>query len=239
MPYEIEDAFRSIVKTKATETVVQRIQELIFHSRLVPGDVLPSERDLAGRLSVSRNALREALGVLQQKGLVAIVAGRGTYVSRLGSAQIKDSLELLLKMGHVNLLELSDARQLIEPELARLAAARSCADKEVLSAHLDNLRHSVDDDLRHVEADLEFHTEIARLADHGVYQAFANAIREPVTRGMVYGVSVPRAIDVSDDQHTAIHDAILSGDGDVAAREMKAHLAYVRGYIAGHEGNTT
>jgi GntR family transcriptional repressor for pyruvate dehydrogenase complex len=238
MPYEPEDVFRSIVKTKATETVVQRVQELIIDSRLVPGDVLPSERELASRLAVSRNALREALGVLQQKGLVAIVAGRGTYVARLGSIQIKDSLELLLKMGHVNLLELSDARQLIEPELARLAAGRGRADKVALSARLDDLRQSADDNFRHVEADLDFHAEIALLAGHGVYEAFANAIREPVTRSMIFGVSVPRAIDVSDEQHRAIHDAILLGDGDEAARHMKAHLAYVRGYIAGHERKT-
>jgi GntR family transcriptional repressor for pyruvate dehydrogenase complex len=230
-----DDAFSNIVKIHVTETVVERIEEMIVASRLLPGDALPAERDLAERLGVSRNALREALGVLQQKGLVTVLSGRGTFVARPGSAQMKSSLDLLLRMGQVSLLELSEARLLIEPELARMAAGRTALEKVALSQFLLDLQESSDDAFRHVRADLNFHGEIARLAGHAVYEAIVDAVREPVTRSMVFGTSVPRAIDTSDHQHIVIHDAILSGDGDGAWQHMRAHLDYVRDYLSRNE----
>ena len=61
-----EDAFRPVPRRKTTESVVQRIEDLVLDIRMQQGDALPPERELAARLSVSRNVLREALGILQQ-----------------------------------------------------------------------------------------------------------------------------------------------------------------------------
>jgi GntR family transcriptional repressor for pyruvate dehydrogenase complex len=227
-----DETFSNIVKINISGSVIERIEEMIVSNELVPGMALPSERVLAEKLGISRNALREALGILQQKGLISVLPGRGTFVTEPNSGQMKNSLDLLLRMGKVSLSELSDARLLIEPELARMAAKRRAVDKRGLSVFLDELRDSATNAKRHVQADIDFHSEIARIANHGVYEAIVEAVREPVTKSMVFGTRVPRAINTSDKQHTAIHDAILAGDGDAAWKHMHDHMIYVRDYIA-------
>lgn len=229
------ELYGSISRVRTSDSVVSRIQELILASKLRPGDTLPSERELAAILSVGRNALREGLGVLSQRGLVDVVPGRGTFVAELSSAPMRDSLELLLRFRRVGLVELCDARLLIEPELAAFAAARiDESDSVALSAACEALQVSDDAEL-HVEADLAFHREVARIAQHAVYQAIVDAVREPVTRSMMFGTIIPRAIGHSDAQHEAILKAILAKDSDAARQTMKEHLEYVRNYIVQHE----
>lgn len=236
MAHDDHELYGSVERIRTSDSVVARIQELILASKLRPGDALPSERDLAAILSVGRNALREALGVLSQRGLLDVVPGRGTFVAELSSGPMRDSLELLLRFRRVGLVELCDARLLIEPELAGFAAARiDEADTVSLTAAFEALKRSNEDAELHVEADLAFHREIARIAQHAVYQAIVDAVREPVTRSMMFGTIIPRAIGHSDAQHEAIWRTILAKDADGARLAMREHLEYVRTYVVDHE----
>ena len=108
------DLYRSVDRIGAREAVVRRIQDLIVANKLAPGDPLPPERELAARLSVSRNVLREGLRTLSQKGLVRVVAGRGAFVEAPTGRVVSESLALLLQLRQVSLIELCDARLLIE-----------------------------------------------------------------------------------------------------------------------------
>ena len=108
---------------RTTDTVVEQLERMILERRLQPGDSLPPERELALALSVSRNVLREALGVLGQKGLVRVAAGRGTTVVRPSTEHVEDALTALITYDEITLVELCDARLLIEPEFAASAAA--------------------------------------------------------------------------------------------------------------------
>ena len=117
-------SFKAFERRNTTAQVVDALQAMILDRQLSPGDALPSERELATLLSVSRNVLREALGILRQRGLVDSRHGTGTYVSLPSSSQARDALILLLEMSKVSLVELCDARILIEPELAYFAALR-------------------------------------------------------------------------------------------------------------------
>lgn len=231
----VGSSFKSLERRSTSSAVVEAIQTMIVDQHLMPGDALPSERELATMLSVSRNVLREALGILGQRGLVETRHGTGTYVSLPSSRQARDALVLLLNMGKVSLVELCDARLLIEPELAALAASRDDeAGRELLQAAWNALQ-TADDGEQHVAADLAFHGAIAGLANHAVLRALVDAVKEPVMRGMVLGTKVPRAIEDSNLQHDAILKAILERDSEAARAGMHRHILFVRSYIAEHE----
>lgn len=230
------ELFESVSRVRIVDSVVMRIQDLILANQLRPGDALPSERALASRLSISRNVLREALGVLGQKGLVTARHGRGTVVAEPSTDQTRDSLQLLLQLRHVSLSELCDARLLIEPELAALAAEHATtSDTSRLTMWMERLRSTSDDARAHVDADLGFHGEIAAMAQHSVFGVIVDAVRQPVTHSMMFGTSVPRAIDHSDEHHEAVCKAILRGDSTAARHEMRAHILYVTEYVRTHE----
>jgi DNA-binding FadR family transcriptional regulator len=219
-------------RVRTTDSVVQRIERLIIEHQFSTGDRLPSERELAGELSVSRNILREAIKVLIQKGLLKVIPGHGTYIATPSPRVVAESLSVLLQLRHVSLSELCDARLLIEPELAALAAEHaSAADIAELQRCLDRLYEMRFDPQAHVDADLAFHSVIAQAANHSVFQSIVEAVRTLVIQSMSLGTQIPRAIDASDGHHRAIFAAIAAHDIEAARAAMWGHVAYIQGYI--------
>jgi GntR family transcriptional repressor for pyruvate dehydrogenase complex len=234
------DLFEQVITLRTAGVIMAQIQEIIVERQLVPGDKLPSERELATTMSVGRNVLREAIGRLCQKGLLETLPGKGTFVAEPSLNNMKESFELLLQLNRVNLVELCDVRLLIEPRQASLAAesAKDCDTAPLVSA-FKNLRSSANDANQHVLADLEFHSAIAELAHHSLLKAIVAVVQEPVARGMVVGTKLPRAIDFSDDQHELIMIAILAGRSKEAENAMRKHLNYVRNYLILHNSVLT
>lgn len=217
---------------RTTQSVVQRIERLIVDQQIASGDRLPPERELATELSVSRNILREALKVLAQKGLVKVIAGHGTYIATPSPRVVTESLSVLLQLRHVSLLELCDARLLVEPELAALAAERTTPEQiAALKECVDRLYETRSEPQAHVEADLTFHYVIAQAANHSVFHSIVEAIRTLVVQSMSLGTQIPRAIDASDGHHRAIFAAIKAHDAEAARAAMWGHMAYIREYI--------
>ena len=219
-------------RRKTTDTIVEQLEGMILDRKLVPGDFLPPERDLAAALSVSRNVLREALGVLGQKGLVRVMTGRGTMVIRPSTDNVEGALSLLIEHHRISLLDLCDARLIIEPELA--ARAASLAEEGAIE-RLDELMTILvttrEDAPAHVEADRAFHAEVARAGGNRVLAAMVQSVRQPVTQSMLLGTSVPRAIDTSDQDHHDVLEAIRRHDPDGAREAMTRHITYVRQYV--------
>lgn len=232
-----DQLFQEIARNKTTDLVAAEIQELILSNRLGVGDKLPSERELAHRFKVSRNMLREGLSALRQRGLIEVVPGKGTVVTAPSLGSMQDNLAVLLRRKHVSLLELSESRLLIEPELAcRAASLPTGVSMERLEFHGTQLLSKHDDPEEHIQADLNFHQEIATLANHGVFSAFVGAVREPVTRSMAFGAAkVPRAIEDADEQHMAVLEAILRRNPREARWAMSEHILYVTEYIRDNE----
>lgn len=84
------------------EKIVEQIEDLILRGELITGDKLPSERDLAEKLSVSRTAVRKAMKTLTYKGLIEVFPGRGTFITD-GTSQVAcHTLNLLIKFGLEN-----------------------------------------------------------------------------------------------------------------------------------------
>lgn len=225
-------AYRPIARTKTTEQVVDRIEQLIVEHRLSENEVLPSERELAAMLGVSRNILREALSVLGQKGLVETVPGRRTRVGRPGLRQLRSTVDLMVRVGDVSLTELSEVRAIVEPEIAARAAERATPEQvEELVAIMSRLEALQDEPAGHVEADLAFHRAVARIAGNALLIVLLEAVGEPLMRSMALGTSIPRAIDEGDIYHRGVCDAIVRHDPAAAAAAMRRHMDYVRAYV--------
>ncbi len=226
------DAYRPIARTKTTEQVVERIEQLIVEHRLSENEALPSERELAAMLGVSRNILREGLSVLGQKGLVETVPGRRTRVVRPGARQFRSTVDLMVRVGDVSLIDLNEVRSIFEPVIAARAAEHATLEQiEELQASMATLEALEDDPDRHVEADRSFHRLVAAIAGNTLLVALLEAVGEPLKRGMALGTTVPQAIEIADRHHRAVCDAIAGHDPEGAAEAMRQHMAWVRQYI--------
>lgn len=185
---------------------------------------LPAERDLSQQLGVSRPALREAIQRLEIQGLLEVKHGIGVRVVDNPNAPVRATLLRALPDFEQRLQQFAEARVLIEPELARRAAAHITTEGRrrlrSLMTQMDDAGAQVDSAVR---ADLEFHRCIADLAGNRVLALMTGSMAEleEETRRITLtrvGVAVARS------QHQRIADAIASGAAPAAHAAMLAHV---------------
>lgn len=158
-----------VPKTKVYRGIVDQIQNLIVAGRITPGERLPPERELAELFKASRNSVRDAIRVLEQMGLIDSRQGDGTYVRSLNPEELTEPLALCLLQSQTQMRELWEARRILEPVLAELAATRITAEEiDELEATLQTQRHQVELGFMGLEEDTAFHYGIARAAGNGV-----------------------------------------------------------------------
>src|ERR1700741_1456513 len=124
-PAADKPVYRTVRTSRLYEQIVEQVEDSISRGQLKPGDQLPAERDLAQRFGVSRTAVREAVKTLREKGLVEAYSGRGTFVTNGTSQAVRQSLDLMVKIGQPEgSTHLAEVRAILEPEIAALAASR-------------------------------------------------------------------------------------------------------------------
>ncbi len=228
--------------TSLDERIVAEIRSLIDSGRIAPGDRLPSERDLARALKVSRASLREALRRLSAVGLVEIRWGQGVFVR---SADLDFLLErvapLLLRRGNTE--DLYEVRRLLEVEGAGWAADRGTrAERAELQALMTeaaaNLDRLATDAAFARELDERYHNLVAGLSHNRVLMRIMVGLLDLLAEVRQRSFDVPGRALRSMDEHQRITAAIVAGDAPAARRAMLAHLrnaeAAVRG--ASHDG---
>ena len=125
--------YKIVRSSRLYEQIVQQVEESIHKGAMKPGDQLPPERELAQQFGVSRTAVREAVKALHEKGLVEAYPGRGTFITDGTSYSMRQSLDRMLKVGQAEGSGLlAEVREILEPEIAALAATR--ADDEDLAS---------------------------------------------------------------------------------------------------------
>src|SRR5258706_7335002 len=152
-----------------TDDAIDKIRERIVSGAWRPGDRLPKESELAAELGLSRNSLREAVRALSQLRVLEVRQGDGTYVSSLEPGLLLESTGFIshLLLGETE-IELYEVRRILEASAASLAAGRiDAAEKEDLAQSLERMREAKSvEEL--VEADVAFHTVIAKAAGNAV-----------------------------------------------------------------------
>src|SRR5205807_3100670 len=118
-PFGDKPVYKAVQTSRLYEQIVQQIEESILQGALKPGDQLPAERELAEQFGVSRTAVREAIKALSEKGLVEAYSGRGTFITNGTSQAIRQSLDLMMKLGRLaGANYLAEVRSILEPDIA-------------------------------------------------------------------------------------------------------------------------
>ncbi len=181
--------FQAAKQTKVFQDVVAQIEDAIFDGRLQTGDTLPSERQLKDMFNISRGTLREALRVLEQKGLIEIKlgVGGGSVVKDLNADQVSEGLALLIRSQKVSLNHLAEFREDVEGFVAaRAAANRSAADVDKLTGLLEEARKCIEAGPSRRDAfldvDKRIHMTLAQAAANPIYISVLHSVHANIHR---------------------------------------------------------
>src|SRR6202049_291694 len=222
--------YKVVQTSRLYEQIVRQIEESVLKGDLKEGDQLPAERELAQQFGVSRTAVREAIKALHEKGLVDAFPGRGTFITSGKSNSMRQSLDRILKSGQADgSAHLVEIREILEPEIAALAAAR--ADEEDLAtmreavAVMDNAGQDAD---AYIEADLDFHLALAEAAANPFVLSLIDSIVGLLREQRMRTFYVDGGPERGQFHHKPILDAMERRDLREAREAMGAHLRQVR-----------
>jgi GntR family transcriptional regulator, transcriptional repressor for pyruvate dehydrogenase complex len=215
------------------DEAINKIKEMIVSGALRPGDRLPKEADLAERLGLSRNSLREAVKALSMIRVLDVRQGDGTYVTSLEPHLLLDLLGFVVDF-HTDdaVMHFLEVRRLLEPAATALAAQRMTADEvEKLQAVLDELGSAPSIEAL-VANDLEFHRRIAAGAANPVLSSLLDGLSGPTTRARIWrGLTQQGAAERTREQHQAIVDAIAARQPELARSWATVHVAGVEEWL--------
>jgi GntR family transcriptional repressor for pyruvate dehydrogenase complex len=233
-----EAVLRPVRGHHAFESCVEQLATAIRLGVYPLGTTLPSERDLAARLAVSRATLREAMAALREAGLVETTRGRGggtveTLKPRTPSGRAAARVSAERRRDWLDAL---DFRRIVEPGAAWLAAHAQLTDvrrEQLKQAHREVA--AARRPATHRQADSRFHLTVASLADSPRLIEAVTSVQATLHE-MLLAIPVLQAnIAHSDLQHAALVRAILAGDADRARRVMEEHCddtaALLRGLV--------
>jgi GntR family transcriptional regulator, transcriptional repressor for pyruvate dehydrogenase complex len=221
-------AFGTVTREAVPQQIVSRLLDLIQQRHLGPGDRLPAERELAASMGVSRSSLREALRALTVLGVTEMRHGTGTYVSSLEPDLLVRHLSFVLSLSEHASDQLFEARKVVEPAMAALAAQRIDDDAlAVLDACLERSEAAIGDAQAFMEADLELHDAIRVAAGNAVLGRFMESIRA-LGLASRRRTGAPRAVHLqSASDHRAIVVALRARDAEAASAAMHRHIENV------------
>jgi DNA-binding FadR family transcriptional regulator len=216
-----------------TDEAIEKIKEMIISGALSPGDRLPREADLAERLGLSRNSLREAVKALSLIHVLDVRQGDGTYVTSLEPSLLLDAMGFVIDFHRDDtVLEFLEVRRILEPAATAMAASRMNAqDVAELRGLLDQLGESPSiEEL--VANDLEFHRRIALGAGNQVLCSLVVGLSGPTQRARIWrGLTQESAVARTLAEHRAICDAISSAQPEVARAWATVHVAGVEQWL--------
>lgn len=218
----------SLEQPNRSTQVVEQLTQLILNGELKSKELLPPERDLAAQLGVSRNVVREAIKILQSRGLLTIRHGVGTVVNGVSSEPLQQVFTHALHGQEDALLKLTEVRLLVEVEMAALAAQRATRENlHKIRAAFEAMEASVDDPQRYVQCDREFHSALAEATQNNVFALVMEATSALTRQARVYTLEAGASVRQSLRIHREILEAVEAGDAILAASQMRAHLKMV------------
>lgn len=230
--------FKSINEERKTipRKVVDRICELIAANQLKPGDKLPSERELAEVMNVSRPTIREAFKILSATGFIHIRQGNGVFVA--DQSERLDNLASILFLQTDTIYELFEVRKMIETESAAKAAVKGttayleqicamthdCYDKAVVHQQFANPQQR---ETFLSESDQQFHLMVAEAAGNEVVVRIMNNLIDLLRQSRMQSMKIPGRVEQSLTEHIRIAEALKERNSSLARMRMFDHLTSV------------
>lgn len=205
--------------------ITRSLLDYLLTGDLVPGQKIPSERQLAEALSIGRSTVREAIKSLSLLGLLEQRIGDGTYLSKSSSDLLPQVIEWGLLLGEKRLDDLLEARYELEVLLAGWAAERR-SDEQLarLQDLVKEMRAAGDDFDRYVAADTAFHLLLAEASGNSVFAGVLTNVRSMVQAWASRVIRTAGETKTSLAMHEPIFRAVKKGDVAAARKAMKAHM---------------
>lgn len=223
---------KKIKPQRITEKIVEQIKDNIGRGDFVAGDKLPSEREMAEQMGVSRSSIREAIQILEHTGFLDVIQGRGTFIKEIGRKSLTDPLAHLLKNSKSCYRDVYEFRLAIEIWAAGKAAERISGEQ---AGNLENIIHLMQQNTDHglsiTDLDAQFHLAISKASQNSVYYHISSTvfhlISEVTRQSHEYLFLTPEDQRTLLDDHRAICNAIVSHNADKARLLMQKHLGRV------------
>ena len=212
-------------RTTLTSDICRKLANHLIRGDWQEGEKIPPERVLCQQLGVGRASLREAMKALEIMGMIEIHLGDGTYVCKRSDFFARPLLWAIASSGKAEAQELSEARKLIEVELAGLAAQRA-TDEELKAAGacLEQMEKSGANSKEFLNADIGFHLAIAQAGHNAILLNALLLIRNLMQRWIGGALAVTGVQETALRQHKDIFAALLRRDRDAARAAMGGHL---------------
>ncbi|MCD2172838.1 FadR/GntR family transcriptional regulator [Rhizobium sp. C4] len=226
--------FSPVTTSKTADDVVAQVEALLLDGVLRSGERLPGERDLALRLEVSRPVLRDALKVLEERGLIESRHGGGTYVADIIGEVFSRPLIELLNRHERAALDYLEYRRELEGLTSELAARRAnAADRENLARIIGDMRaaHAAGHLQGERDADVELHNAVGECAHNTILLHTLHACYRLLSAGILTQrnaiFEIPGTRNALLAQHERIVETILGGDPAAARQAAEAHIDFV------------
>lgn len=226
--------FHKVQTEKLSQSVLRQIELLILRGILRPGERLPSERELAERMDVSRPSLREAIAELQERGLLATRPNAGVYVADvLGSAFSPALVELFARHDEAVFDYLAFRRDMEGLAAERAARLGSDTDLQVIAAIFEKMEaaHGKRDPSDEAALDAQFHMAIIEASHNVVMLHMMRSMFDLLRLGVFYNrqmmFKARTTREALLDQHRAINSALQARDPAAARAAVEAHLGFV------------
>jgi GntR family transcriptional regulator, transcriptional repressor for pyruvate dehydrogenase complex len=215
-----------------SDRVTERLLGMITSAALKPGDRLPSERDLAARLGVSRTVVREAMRSLAAKGVLEVRTGSGAVVGRVDAERASEALRLYVQSYQsgadglgIDYAQIDDVREMLEARVARISATTaSRADLSELTTTHNEFEAAQDDPESASRLDVAFHRLIAVSTHNPLYLVMLDSIEPLLLEIRRKTLGVPGRPGRAVKAHAKILERIVAGDPVGAEAAMVEHL---------------
>ena len=219
--------FEKVKLGRASDKVVDQITHVIASGQLSPGDRLPSERELADRFGLSRMTVRDALRVLESRGLIAIKVGAsgGAFVREPNLDLFTESLTTVIQSQKADYMELAEARKIVEMAVVELAAKRATrADIKAMKAAVEEGKLALEEERPMTEASVAFHAALGRASGNFILNLMMESFRAFFSDALDHilpdGARSPKGVK----EHEIIAEAVAEGDTERAMEIMNRHL---------------
>lgn len=226
--------FVKVTPEKLSQSVVRQIEQLILRGILRPGERLPSERDMADKLGVSRPSLRDAIAELAERGLLVSRAGSGVFVAEVLGSAFSPALIQLFSTHEEAVFDYIAFRRDMEGLAAeRAARLGSETDLRVIDTIFQKMEaaHQKRDPTDEAQLDAEFHMAIIEASHNVIMLHMLRSMFDLLRQGVFYNRQVMfrnrMTRDQLLDQHRAMNQAVQARDPVAARAAVAAHLAYV------------
>jgi len=228
--------FQSVKTIKISERIARQIKNTILNGAMKSGDRLPPERELVERFQASRISIREALKNLEASGLLTIKPGSGVFVSEVNSKPMSESLASILRIKKVSMNELSEARMILEPNIARLACNRMTPeDLKKLEGNIAGALAVIKSNVSARVKNIEFHSLLAESTRNSVLTLMVKTLLDVLQEmsSEIVDDSLEN-VDIASQtvrHHKKILEALKEKEADKVFELMRKHILRIQGHL--------